>query len=90
MAEDIQAAWEDISNYTCLCQDNITHSVARCLVNSSDTWLPPNLRPSYQSLPSNAILRDLTRNLKNFYRYALEETQVCTKYLPRETLASYN
>jgi hypothetical protein len=90
MTADIQAAWGDISNYTCLCHDNITHSIACCSANNSGTWLPPNLRPSYQSLPSNAILRDLTRNLKNFYRYALEETQVWTKYLPQETLSSYN
>jgi hypothetical protein len=90
MAEDIQGAWADISNYTCLCHDNQTHSTQCCLVNSSDTWLPPTLRPSYQSLPSNAILRDLTRQLQEFYRYALEETQVWTKYLPQQTLNSYN
>jgi hypothetical protein len=90
MANDIQEAWGDTSNYTCLCTDNRTHSAQCCLVNNADTWLPPSLRPSYQSLPSDAILRELTRQLNDFYRYALEETQVWTKYLPQETLSSYN
>jgi hypothetical protein len=90
MTTDIMQAWGDISNYTCLCKDNITHSSTCCQTNSSDTWLPPNLSPSYQSLPSDAILRELTRQLKDFYRYALEDPQVWTKYLPAETLSSYN
>ena len=88
MTGDIQAAWGNMSQYTCLCRDNVTHSIACC--NTSDTWLPPNLSPSYQSLPSNTILRELTSKLKDFYRYSLEESQVWTKYLPPETLAAYN
>ena len=88
MASDIERAWSDVSNYTCLCGDNSTHSIACC--NGSDTWLPPSLRPSYQSLPSNTILRELTSKLRDFYRYSLEETQVWTKYLPPETLAAYD
>ena len=88
MTADIQEAWGNISLYGCLCPDNTTHSPACCL--DTDSWIPPNLRPAYQALPSNAILRELTNKLKDFYRYSLEETQVWTKYLPAETLASYN
>jgi hypothetical protein len=88
MTSEIEKAWENTSQYTCLCSDNTTHSGKCC--SDGDTWLPPNLRPTYQSLPSNAILRELTIKLKEFYRYSLEEPQVWTKYLPAKTLASYN
>lgn len=90
MAKDIQEAWGNISNYTCLCADRRTHSTRCCLADAPDEWIPPNLRPTHQALPSNTILRELTSHLKDFYRYSLEETQVWTKYLPSETLASYN
>ena len=90
MASDIRQAWSEIANYTCLCTDNRTHSTRCCLADAPSGWIPPNLRPSHQSLPSNTILRELTNHLKDFYRYSLEETQVWTKYLPNKTLASYN
>lgn len=90
MAGDIRGVWSDISSYACLCADNVTHLPACCQAEAPDGWLPPNLKPSYQSLPSNTILRELTSKLKDFYRYSLEEPQVWTKYLPAETLAAYN
>lgn len=90
MTSDLRGVWSNISAYTCLCADNVSHSHTCCQAADPNGWLPPNLRPSYQSLPTNTILRELTNKLKDFYRYSLEDPLVWTKYLPPATLASYN
>ena len=90
MTSDLRGVWSNISAYTCLCANNVSHSTACCQAADPGGWLPLNLRPSYQSLPTNTILRELTNKLKEFYRYSLEDPLVWTKYLPPDTLASYN
>ena len=95
MAAELSKAWGNISTYSCLCQ-NHTQSILCCNVNGTwqqtsgvGSWLPPTLNAQYQSVSADIILRALTKQLQDFYRFALEQPLVWTKYLDQETNKSY-
>lgn len=94
LVSDLAAAWNSTSDYACLCAGGTRHAVSCCTQNSSaegaGAWLPPSLATEYQSVPANHILRALTTQLQEFYRFALEEPLVWTKYLDAGTLEAYN
>lgn len=94
LVSDLAVAWNRTSDYACLCADGSSHSVSCCGLNSSaegeGSWLPPGLTTVYQTVPANHILRALTTQLEEFYRFALEEPSVWTKYLDAGTLEAYN
>ena len=98
MGKDLAAAWNDTSKYACLCQTTgggpTRHSLACCGQNASARaeggWLPPGLTTQYQSIPANHILRALMYQAKDFFRKAMEDPEVWTKYLDPSTLSSYN
>ena len=89
MVGDLKKAWSNVSSYACACPDNRTHAPS-CCTTDPGTWLPGELRVPYQTLAPNAILASLTFQLKQFYRTALEDPEVWTKYLDAPTLASYH
>ena len=93
LVNDLTTAWDSVSKYPCLCAGG-GHAVSCCKTNSSaqgaGAWLPPGLETIYQTVPANHILRALTIQLQDFYKYALEEPSVWTKYLDANTLESYN
>ena len=88
MVADIKQAWGNISTYACLCPDNSTHSLDCCAEPSG--WLPASLHVQYQTVPPNIVLRRLTYELKQFYRYSLEDPEVWTKYMDPATLKAYD
>ena len=65
MVSDIQAAWANPSLYFC---------------PDCPGFLPKVLDVPYQTVPPETILRSLTVQLQTFYRIALEDPQVWTKY----------
>jgi len=94
LVDDLAAVWNSTSNYSCLCGDKVSHSLSCCQANSSvegvGSWLPPGLSTVYQTVPANHILRALTTQLQDFYRFSLEEPQVWTKYLDENISKSYD
>ena len=85
----LNSAWNSTANYGCLCKDGRSQASSCCGMNSS-TWIPSVLNTEYQTIPENAILRALTYQVEDFYRYSLENTSVWTKYLDSATLAGYD
>lgn len=94
LVDDLAIAWNQTLDYSCLCANGTNHSASCCGLNSSaegvGAWLPPGLATVYQTVPANHILRALTTQLQEFYRFALEEPAVWTKYLDADTLDAYN
>ena len=89
MVADLTLAWNNSGNYSCLCPDEKTHNLTCCSLNSS-SWLPGNLDTVFQTIPANHVLRALTSQLQEFYRYSLEVPEVWTKYLNNVTFDSYD
>jgi hypothetical protein len=94
LVDDLTDAWKQTSEYACLCAGGGGHSASCCSTDANadgiGAWLPPALKTVYQTVPANHILRALTIQLQDFYKYSLEEPEVWTKYLDDDTLESYN